>query len=55
MKSGFGGMTVNERLFAAVLIAAWDRAVENRDANVLRELLAKVELASEADGRDRPV
>lgn len=47
--SDFGGMTVNERIFAAGLIAAWDYVVESREEETLREILAKVELTDQAD------
>ena len=41
-------MTVNERLFTAGLLPAFDRAVRSRDSDRLRELLSEVFL-SESD------
>jgi hypothetical protein len=39
------GMTVNERLFAAGLLDAFDLAIKTRDEKKLRRLLASVSLA----------
>jgi flagellar biosynthesis regulator FlbT len=44
----FQDMTVNERLFAAGLLAQWDAAVFRRERKVLIELLNRVELTDQA-------
>ena len=40
-------MTVNERLFSAGLLEAWDEAVKQRDRARMIALLMAVELAAE--------
>jgi len=40
----YAGMTVNERLYVSGLIDEYDKAVENKDAKKVREILEKVEL-----------
>lgn len=40
-------MTVNERLYAAGLIKAWDRAVIERDRAKMLEILMATELTAE--------
>ena len=47
--SKLGGMTVNERLYATGLVAAWDEAVQRKDRAALINLLGKVELADQAE------
>ena len=42
------GMTVNERLFAAGIDVAWDRAVKSEDREKLKELLKLVDLEPQA-------
>jgi len=49
-------MTVNERLFAADLLAAFDEAVRGRDPDRLRRLLSQVFLSdNDADAVIRSV
>jgi len=45
-KPDYSGMTVNERLFAAGLLDAWDAAVNARNRNRMIEVLLEVDLAS---------
>jgi hypothetical protein len=45
----YRGMTTNERLFAANLLEEWDVAARNRDRAKMRELLSRVDLASQAE------
>ena len=40
----YAGMTVNERLYVSGLIGEYDKAVEEKDAKKVREILEKVEL-----------
>lgn len=40
--SRFAGMTLNERLYKAELLSAWDAAAINRDRTTMIELLTKV-------------
>jgi len=48
MHSQYGGMTVNERLFAAGLLDAFDTAAKRRARDEMIRILARVEL----DGPD---
>ena len=50
MPSEYAGMTVNERLFAAGLLDAFDAAAKRRDRDEMIRLLASVEL----EGPDGP-
>jgi hypothetical protein len=43
----YAGMTVNERLYAAGLIKAWDAAVTKRDRAKMLEILTATELTAE--------
>jgi hypothetical protein len=43
----YAAMTVNERLFSAGLLEAWDEAVKQRDRARMIALLMAVELAAE--------
>jgi hypothetical protein len=45
----YSGMTVNERLFSAGLLADWDAAAQSRNRKRMVELLSKVDLAGQAD------
>jgi hypothetical protein len=45
----YGGMTVNERLFSAGLIADWDTAAQSRNRKRMVELLSRVDLTDQAD------
>jgi hypothetical protein len=45
MNTKYAGMTVNERLFEADLMADFDRAARNGDKNKMVEILIKVELS----------
>lgn len=42
------GMSVNERLYWAGLIDAWDAAIQGGDRQVAIDLLGRVDLASQA-------
>ncbi|HEY5054939.1 MAG TPA: hypothetical protein VII58_02190 [Acidobacteriaceae bacterium] len=42
-------MTVNERLFEAGLINAWDEAARSRNRGEMIELLRRVELSDDAE------
>ncbi len=44
MNNNYSGMTVNERLFSANLLSAFDTAAKNRDREKMVEILLKVEL-----------
>jgi len=44
----YAGMTVNERLYAAGLIKAWDAAVIMRDRVKMLEILMATELTKQA-------
>ncbi len=44
----FGGMTVNERLYAAGVLQDWDAAVIRKDKDCLRSLLTQVGLGEQA-------
>ena len=46
MNEKYSGMTVNERLFSAGLMADFGTAAKNRDKNKMIEILRKVELSS---------
>jgi len=48
-KPDYSGMTVNERLFSAGLMADWDGAAQSRNRKRMVELLTKVDLEDEAD------
>jgi hypothetical protein len=45
----YGGMTVNERLFAAGLLTKWDDAARKRDRVNMIELLSRVDLGQQAE------
>ncbi len=45
----YSGMTVNERLFSAGLVAEWDVAVRGHHRQRMIELLNKVELGDQAE------
>ena len=47
-KPDYNAMTVNERLFTAGLLAAWDAAVRSRNRDRMIELLNEVELSNQA-------
>jgi hypothetical protein len=47
-KPNYGGMTVNERLFAAGLLDEFDAAARARDRARMIEILAKVEVGDPA-------
>jgi hypothetical protein len=40
----YAGMTVNERLYVSGFIDEYDKAVQKKDAQKVREILEKVEL-----------
>jgi hypothetical protein len=46
----YSGMTVNERLFVAGLLEAYDSAVQRSDEQALVDILAKVGLRRDAAG-----
>ena len=48
-KPDYSGMTVNERLFAAGLLDAWDEAVRGRNRSRMIEVLLEVGLAHDAE------
>ena len=48
-KADYSGMTVNERLYAAGLLDAWDAAAKSRDRNRMVELLNEVDLSNQAE------
>lgn len=48
-ESKYPGMTVNERLWEAGIMDAWDTAAISRDRDRMIELLGQVELASQAE------
>lgn len=48
MPSPYAGMTVNERLYAAGLLAEWDEAARNRDRTSMIEILGSVDLKEQA-------
>lgn len=45
----YSGMTVNERLFSAGIMADWDLAAKSRDRKCMIELLSSVGLADQAE------
>ncbi len=45
----FAGMTINERLAEAGIIAQWDEAAHRRDRDVMVRLLEQIEI-SEPEG-----
>ncbi|MDR3412988.1 MAG: hypothetical protein P4L87_18895 [Formivibrio sp.] len=47
--SKYGGMTVNERLYDAGIMDAWDIAAVSRDRDRMIELLGIVELSEQAE------
>jgi hypothetical protein len=47
--SKYGGMTVNERLYDAGIMDAWDIAAASRDRGRMIELLGIVELSEQAE------
>jgi len=48
-KTDYSGMTVNERLYAAGLLEAWDAAAKSRDRNRMIELLNEIDLSNQAE------
>jgi hypothetical protein len=48
MGNKYGGMTVNERIYASGLIDEFDRAIREKDVDRIRIILEKVELAEES-------
>jgi hypothetical protein len=46
----FDAMTVNERLFAAGLMDAYDTAVETGELDEINRVLAKIGLRQDGDG-----
>ncbi|MBL8901637.1 MAG: hypothetical protein JNM84_28675 [Planctomycetes bacterium] len=42
--SRWAGMTINERLFDAGLLEAWDRAIRGRDRERAEEILGTVDI-----------
>lgn len=48
MASPYAGMTVNERLYAAGLLAEWNEAARNRDRTGMIEILGSVDLKEQA-------
>ena len=50
-KPEYSGMTVNERLFAAGLLEAFDSAVRVRNREGMLEILIKVEMEPEGAAR----
>jgi hypothetical protein len=46
----YGGMTVKERVVAAELMEAWNRAAKARNRDEMLVILARVELADLAPG-----
>jgi hypothetical protein len=48
-QADYSGMTVNERLFSAGLLADWDAAAQARNRKRMVDLLSKVDLADQAD------
>jgi len=48
-KADYSGMTVNERLYAAGLLDAWDAAAKSRDRNRMVEFLNEVDLSNQAE------
>lgn len=47
MSTDYSGMTLNERLYKADLMAAFDSAVRKQDRNRLAEILKRVALEGE--------
>ena len=47
-KPDYAAMTVNERLFTASLLEAFDRAARSRNRARMTEILAKVEIRNAA-------
>ena len=48
MESKYRGMTVNERLYASGLMNEFDKAVEKKEVQKIRAILAKVDLTEES-------
>ena len=48
-------MTVNERLFEAGLLDAYDAAVESGALNEINAVLKKVDLRQDETGMNRPI
>jgi iron uptake system EfeUOB component EfeO/EfeM len=44
MESKYAGMTVNERLYVSGMTSAFDKAIEERDFEKVRNILTEVEL-----------
>ena len=55
MPENYEGMTVNERLFAAGLLSAYEAAVASNDLAHINSVLAKVQLRRDADGMHWPL
>ncbi len=48
-ESRYAGMTTNERLFEAGLLAEWNAAARSRNRERMIELLRKVDLGDQAE------
>ena len=48
MENKYTGMTVNERLYVSGLMGKYDGAVEEKDAEKIRDILKQVELTEES-------
>lgn len=48
MENKYAGMTVNERLYASGLMDDFDKAIEERDVEKIRNILSCVELTEES-------
>jgi molecular chaperone GrpE (heat shock protein) len=48
MENNYSGMTVNERLYVSGLMDEFDRAVEEKDVDKIRNILERVELTEES-------
>lgn len=44
MENKYAGMTVNERLYVSGLMNEYDKAVKDKDAQRVRDILEKVDL-----------
>ena len=48
MDNQYSGMTVNERLYVSGLMDEFDEAIQQKDADKIRAILEKVELAEQS-------